>query len=428
MRVWRWWLVVVSVVSVLGAEPSAGEQRTQLAEPLPEVGAVSLWLELPQAHRTGVAAASWRQPIVQVGDGLLLEFTAGESTAMLSAAWLHPETGRREREVRVILPEWPGPGWHHLAVSWDRSRGACNVWLDGTPYLLGAGTGTAWTMPPGRDVVLTPDRFAVKGLRWWSGETGPETWAAEAGERHRGGMDALLGVSSPGEAPTEAERGRLWYERSLVAAEDVADWVLEGPGVVAHDETGMRVRSARPDGPQGHVVYWCPEVWPERFWAEWEIDVLGEEGLCIVFFAARGRDGIDMFDTSMPARDGVFLRYTQGAIDAYHISYFARTPGEVRRVSNLRRNRGAFLLANGPAGVVDGGEPGRWHRVVLVKDGDRVRLAVNGRAIIDYTDDGERAGPVLGAGRIGLRQMQWTDARYRNFRVYALAEEDGVAR
>lgn len=33
-------------------------------------------------------------------------------------------------------------------------------------------------------------------------------------------------------------------------------------------------------------------------------------------------------------------------------------------------------------------------------------------------------GPVLGAGGIGLRQMQWTDACYRNLRVYQVGRED----
>ena len=36
------------------------------------------------------------------------------------------------------------------------------------------------------------------------------------------------------------------------------------------------------------------------------------------------------------------------------------------------------------------------------------------------TDDGHSYGPALGAGKIGLRQMQWTVARYRDFRVHAL--------
>lgn len=42
------------------------------------------------------------------------------------------------------------------------------------------------------------------------------------------------------------------------------------------------------------------------------------------------------------------------------------------------------------------------------------------RKIIDWTDDGKEYGPVLGGGKIGLRQMQWTHFRYRNFKVWEL--------
>jgi hypothetical protein len=45
-------------------------------------------------------------------------------------------------------------------------------------------------------------------------------------------------------------------------------------------------------------------------------------------------------------------------------------------------------------------------------------LPGDGRVIIDYTDDQpERYGKPYAGGKIGFRQMQWTRARYRNFRV-----------
>lgn len=396
----------------------------ELRAPLGPEGALSLWLALPEPYRTGTEAKTWRQPLLEVGEGFLLEFTASASTAMLSAAWLDPETRKRDREVRVILPEWPGPGWHHVAVTWAVERGAFNVWLDGTPYLLELGAGERWTLPRGREVAMTVDRFAVAGLRVWTKLPSADELRANVGPDHTGGFDALLGLADNGPAPLQQLRGDLLYARDLVKEEEMEDWVPEGPAIVSHSDQGVRLRSRRPTGPEGHLVYWCPEVFPDRFWAEWEVELRSEKGLGIVFFAARGRDGHDLFDPALPTREGVFLRYTQGSIDAYHISYFARTPGSARRVSNLRRNRGAFLLANGPVGVAEAAI-GEFHRVILVKDGERIHMAVDGRTIIDYIDDGKRAGPVLGEGRIGLRQMQWTDARYRNFRVYALSGSSG---
>jgi len=56
----------------------------------------------------------------------------------------------------------------------------------------------------------------------------------------------------------------------------------------------------------------------------------------------------------------------------------------------------------------------------LVKHNNRILMYVDGRKIIDWLDDGKKYGPVLGGGKIGLRQMQWTHFRYRDFRVWAL--------
>jgi hypothetical protein len=99
----------------------------------------------------------------------------------------------------------------------------------------------------------------------------------------------------------------------------------------------------------------------------------------------------------------------------------------------MRRNAGFHLVANGPPGIAPGSQ--EVHGVRLIKDDAHVQLLVDGRVIIDFTDDGRQYGPVLGAGQIGFRQMQWTTAGYRELRIRGLAapapaddaQRDGVA-
>jgi hypothetical protein len=106
-------------------------------------------------------------------------------------------------------------------------------------------------------------------------------------------------------------------------------------------------------------------------------------------------------------------------MSCYHISYYASTPSSPGRItSNLRKNKGFYLVANGPPGIEPGSDA--VHAVRLIKDGVHVQLQVDGKVIIDWTDDRQRYGPVLGSGKIGLRQMQWTEAWYHDFRVYEL--------
>lgn len=391
-----------------------------LAAPVRERGSLHFWLRTDRAYRSGTGAEQFTEKIIEVTGTVAVRFAAERNALTLLAQWVGPRDEVAERHIRVILPEFPGPAWHHVAVSWDGPAGRLNAFLDGTPYNLpdgppepplAVGAATGLTLHLGRfalaDVRLEASPVSEKALR----ETvGPEAWGA---------LDTLLGVKDYGPAPAETGRGRLLYAAALGAAADTRGWRLEGPGIVEYRDGWMLMKSERPDGPDGHIVHWCPEEFPARFRAEWEFELLGEQGLCIVFFAARGHGGRDVFDPSLAPRNGIFKQYHSGDLDCYHISYFANTPGSARRVANLRKNAGFYLVANGPVGVA-AAKPGEVHRAVLVKDGARVRLAVDGRTIIDHTDDGQRAGPVWAGGKIGLRQMQWTIGRYRNFRVYAL--------
>jgi hypothetical protein len=76
------------------------------------------------------------------------------------------------------------------------------------------------------------------------------------------------------------------------------------------------------------------------------------------------------------------------------------------------------ILQVGEAGVAKGSTA--VHRARLVKDGPHIVLYMDDRKIIDDTDDGKEYGPAYGAGKIGFRQMRWTDFRYRNFNVWEL--------
>lgn len=402
---------------------AAGEPLTvsgTLPGPIRDRGSLMFWLRTDQAYRSGSAGWKFTEKLVEVTGAFAVTFAAEKNALTLAVTWQGKSEEVSERHIRVILPEFPGPAWHHVAVNWDGPAGAVNAFLDGTPYHLPDGPPEPpFPIPPATGLTLHVGRFALADVRLAAAPVSEKEMRAVVGPEAWGALDTLLGVRDYGPAPAEAERGKLLYSRALGDAADTSGWRLEGPGLVEHREGWMLMQSSRPDGPEGHIVNWCPQEFPERLWAEWEFELLGQQGLCIVFFAARGQNGRDVFDPSLARRNGVFRQYHSGDIDCYHISYFANTPGSARRVANLRKNSGFYLVANGPVGVA-AARAGEVHRAVLVKDGPHIRLAVDGRTIIDFTDDGIRAGPVWAGGKIGLRQMQWTVGRYRNFRVYAL--------
>ena len=214
------------------------------------------------------------------------------------------------------------------------------------------------------------------------------------------------------------KNGELIYRNSLASKGEVADWKMEGPGVTEFKDGWMEMYS--PDE-KFHHVFWCPKDFPGSFVAEWELQNQKiDAGLCIVFFAAKGNKGEDIFDTSFPKRDGTFSQYTKSKyFNSYHISYYANgrdNPG--REISHLRKNKGFNLVQE-----IEPGIPIKSiaiHKITLIKDGSRIVMFVDKRKIIDWTDYGKEYGPVLQDGKIGFRQMQWTHFRYRNLKVWEL--------
>lgn len=148
-------------------------------------------------------------------------------------------------------------------------------------------------------------------------------------------------------------------------------------------------------GQASNFVYGCPEPFPADIAVEWEFWPIREPGRCMLFFAAAGRNGEELFDEHLPERSGEYQQYHSGAINTLHVSYFRRRYPEERafHTCNLRKSYGAHL-------VCQGADP-----------------------IPDVEDDGVNYGSHLGEGKIGFRQMAPLVGEYANFNVYELSRE-----
>ena len=136
-----------------------------------------------------------------------------------------------------------------------------------------------------------------------------------------------------------------------------------------------------------------------------------------MFFAAKGLKGEDIFDASLPLRDGTFKAYANGAINNYHISYYANGKNEPEReTANLRKNKGFQKVQSLQPGIPIHSKA--IHKMQLVKCEGRILLYIDARKVIDWLDDGQTTGKILQGGKIGFRQMKWTQFRYRNFKVW----------
>jgi hypothetical protein len=221
--------------------------------------------------------------------------------------------------------------------------------------------------------------------------------------------------------------GDVLYENAFAKESDLDGYRLEGDGAVSFPMGRMRVESTRSvdDGQAANVVLWCPLDFPNSIAIRWKFWPIREPGLAILFFAARGVNGEDIFDPKLAPRAGPYQQYHSGDINAYHVSYFRRKHETERafHTCNLRKSRGFHLVAQGAdpiPSVTDASPPYRMH---VVKRGASISLAINDLTCFTWRDDGTAGGPPHTDGKIGFRQMAPLVGEYSDLVVERIGTE-----
>ncbi|OAS21325.1 DUF1961 family protein [Paenibacillus oryzisoli] len=219
---------------------------------------------------------------------------------------------------------------------------------------------------------------------------------------------------------------KLIYHNPLAEEQDVRDFKMEGEAVVSFPMNRMRMENKLDAGlgQKSNFVYWSPVEFPDNIAITWDFWPIREPGLCILFFAAKGMEGEDMFDNQLSVRTGMYEQYHHGDINAFHVSYFRRKEEEERNfhTCNLRKSHGFHLVSQGGdpiPSVVDAKGP---YRMKLVKWGREIVFVINDLTIFHWVDDGETFGKPLFGGKIGFRQMAPLIAEYANLNVYAISK------
>ena len=222
----------------------------------------------------------------------------------------------------------------------------------------------------------------------------------------------------------EEHKELLIYENPLAEESDIRGFVMEGQAYISFQNGSMVMESALDPalGQKANFVMWCPEDFPDNIRVEWEFKPLTDRGLCILFFAAAGKNGCDLFDPSLSERTGEYPQYHSGDINAFHVSYFRRKEPDERALHtcNLRKSYGFHLVAQGADPIPDAVDATDFYRLKVIKNGNQVAFFVNDLQVFCYYDDGMTYGPILGKGKIGFRQLAPLAAEYSNLKVYKI--------
>lgn len=212
------------------------------------------------------------------------------------------------------------------------------------------------------------------------------------------------------------------YRNPLAGPGDVAGWVAEGPLSLGSRDGALELSGSVDDqefGDHAHWTIWCPQEFPDGIRISWEFLPLEEPGLAMLFFAAAGHGGLDLFSPALAPRTGYYPQYHSGDIDALHVSYFRHKYQSERafRTCNLRKSAGFELVAQGADPLPPAEDATDFYRLEVVKDGPLVAFSINGLRLFEWRDP---SATVLGGGRIGFRQMAPLRAAYRNLVVAKL--------
>lgn len=216
----------------------------------------------------------------------------------------------------------------------------------------------------------------------------------------------------------------LIYENKLSKSSDISDFVMEGQGITEFRNERLQLRSALDESyeQKANIVMWCKKDFPDKIIIEWDFKPIKEPGLCVLFFAAMGIKGEDIFDNHLQVRTGPYNEYHHGDINCYHLSYFRRRYESERtfQICNLRKSYGFNLVTQGAdpmASVPDVLAP---YHLTIVKYEGHIIFYIDQLKIFEWIDDGETYGPILGAGKIGFRQMAPFIGEYSNLEIHTL--------
>ena len=216
----------------------------------------------------------------------------------------------------------------------------------------------------------------------------------------------------------------LIYENPLASEGDIKEFILEGQAKFSFENGCLRMENAlsAAEGQKANYVFWLNRDFPSDVCVEWDFKPVKEPGLAIMFFAAKGKNGEDIFDDKLVKRTGEYPQYHHGDINAFHVSYFRRKEPDERafHTCNLRKSYGFYLVTQGADPIPDAADCKDFYRLSVVKYKGHISFSVNDLKVFEFEDNDPEYGAPLEGGKIGFRQLAPMIGEYRNLKVFEL--------
>jgi hypothetical protein len=333
--------------------------------------------------------------------------------------------------------------WYHLCVTWDRGRGAVSVYANGVLIAVQDTTAAQPHVAQPCAPMLHGGNpaLACSDIEFYDEIPRPED--IRAAFRAGAGPGSINGELQAGLEKTYEGRGLApfaWQPRPGAGWRDALSLPLnrDDDMLAFYHQGGVTGTRVTPEGvrittpaldeyyngfhlvkPDPTRMYlWSRRTFEGDLYAAFEFKLLAHGGLCLFMAQAAGMQGEDFMRDYFLRSDGSMSMVCWEDVRNYHWEFY-------REMLDTRNDLVSHGMVKNPwfkpvAFQVENRrwELDRWYKLEFLQEGARIRGAIDGVTVIDYTDTGfDNNGPVLTHGHIALRCMMRTDIVIRNLQA-----------
>ena len=321
--------------------------------------------------------------------------------------------------------------WYQLAFTWDKAASRFRIYVNG--ILSGTTQYPFKCEQANPSLYLGNSAMAFSDVEFYREELGGDEIAA----RYQGAdmpksaavdeeLRSLFTVRP--RAAVDWTPGDGWvskYQRSLTKAGDFDGWRQQG---CTSDRYRLKAKEITPQGLlietpeeiaiETRVYFWSPDSFEGDLAVEYMFRPEKETGLALLVLQATGMHREDFITDHPPRTSGSMNTIITDNVRNYHWEYF-------RRAVDVRSDLGTQVLVKNPwlrplaMSTLPPVRVGEWHKLLFVQEGPRIRCGMDGKWVLDVVDEAfGHSGPVLNAGRIGLRLMYGSRMRFKDMRIW----------
>jgi len=376
----------------------------------------------PRASRTSVFGWYWRSFLHPTMVAKFMKGTAGGGKADYGVTPYVPVEHLALHQYR----------WYHLALTWDKPASRLLVYVNG--ILAGVSASPFVAESPGDTLYVGNTAMVISDLMFFDRVLTPDEIVGEMAAigvhpepAIRRELQDLFTVRPRPPVNWQADTSwQMAYHSPLTDAKDTAAWVQQGstePAVRLKENQatpeGWLIQTADQIANETRVYFWSPQSFEGDVAVQFDFRPELDSGLALLVAQADGLQREDFIDDYPPRKSGGMGTIIGSTVRNYHWEFF-------RKAVDVRADLGTQLLVKNPwqrpLGMVtrEPIEVGRWHRLLFVQEGGRLRCAMDGVWLLDVMDSPWiNTGPVFSHGRIALRLMYRTRMRFRDLTVWS---------